>query len=78
MKIAIMNYSGNVGKSTIARHLFAPRIKNSEFISVESINADEDDLDIIRGKQFGAIQEQLMTTVNSVIVDVGASNVEIV
>lgn len=26
MKLAVINFSGNVGKTTVARHLLAPRI----------------------------------------------------
>lgn len=26
MKIAVINFSGNVGKSTVARHLLLPRV----------------------------------------------------
>lgn len=75
LKIAVINFSGNVGKSTVARHLIYPRLKDPEYVSVESINADEGDTDAVRGKQFGALQEQLMM-VNSAVIDVGASNVE--
>ena len=41
MKIAVINFSGNVGKSTVARHLLLPRIAGAELIAVESINSDE-------------------------------------
>ena len=41
MKLAVVNFSGNVGKSTIARHLLAPRIPACQFVAVESINADD-------------------------------------
>lgn len=76
MKVAVMNFSGNVGKSTVARHLFMPRIKDAEYIAVESINADEGESEeIMRGKQFGQLQEDLMM-LDAAIVDVGASNVE--
>jgi len=75
MKVAIINFSGNVGKSTVAKHLFMPRIKNAELIAVESINSDEGDFETVRGKQFGQLQEQLLV-LDDVVVDVGASNVE--
>ena len=75
MKIAVINFSGNVGKSTVAKHLLAPRLSNAEFIAVESINADESDTDMIRGKHFGHLQEHMLT-LDSAIVDIGASNVE--
>lgn len=75
MKVAVINFSGNVGKSTIARHLLLPRIQGAELIVVESINAGEDEGTILRGRQFGELQEYLQT-VDNVIVDIGASNVE--
>jgi hypothetical protein len=75
MKYAVINFSGNVGKSMVARHLLWPRLKEAELISVESINADETDSEKIRGKQFGALQEQLLQ-IDSAVIDVGSSNVE--
>ena len=75
MKIAIINFSGNVGKTTIARHLLAPRIKGAELISIESINADEAEGDAMRGKDFAKLQQYMQITDN-LVVDIGASNVE--
>ena len=75
MKVAVINFSGNVGKTTIARHLLMPRIEGAELIAVESINADEGQASAVRGDQFGELQEYLQT-VDNVVVDIGASNVE--
>lgn len=75
MKLAVINFSGNVGKSTIARHLLAPRIPGCEIIAVESINADDAQGKTVRGRQFAELQEFLQTPAN-VVVDIGASNVE--
>jgi MinD-like ATPase involved in chromosome partitioning or flagellar assembly len=75
MKIAVINFSGNVGKTTVARHLLAPRIPGAELIAVESINAEEGQTQSVRGKQFAHLQEYLHT-VDNVVVDIGASNVE--
>lgn len=75
MRIAVMNFSGNVGKSTVARHLLLPRIKDAELISVETINSDDGDGEAMRGTEFGALSEHLMVTDNAVV-DVGSSNVE--
>jgi hypothetical protein len=75
MKVAVINFSGNVGKTTVARHLLAPRIEGAEVISVESINADDGHAASLRGRQFGELQEYLQT-VDNVVVDIGASNVE--
>ena len=75
MKLAVINFSGNVGKSTVARHLLAPRIPGCQFVAVESINADDGQPMTIRGRQFAQLQEYLQT-VSDLVVDVGASNVE--
>jgi len=75
MKAAVINFSGNVGKSTVARHMLLPRIEDAEFVSVESINADEGGGNTVRGRQFGALSEQLLL-IDSAVIDVGSSNVE--
>jgi hypothetical protein len=75
MKLAVINFSGNVGKTTVARHLLAPRIPDCQVVAVESINADEGQPVTIRGRQFAQLQEFLQS-VDNVVVDIGASNVE--
>lgn len=75
MKVAVINFSGNVGKSTVARHLLLPRIDGAELIAVESLNANGNEVQALRGRQFGELQEYLQT-VDSAVVDIGASNVE--
>lgn len=75
MKIAVINFSGNVGKSTVARYLLQPRVDGADLISVESLNATEGQTQTIRGRQFADLQEYLQT-VSSAVVDIGASNVE--
>lgn len=75
MKVAVINFSGNVGKSTVARHLLAPRMKGATVVPVESINSDGTDDEAIKGKQFGELQEAL-ALMDDAVVDVGASNVE--
>jgi hypothetical protein len=79
MIVAVLNFSGNVGKTTVAGHLLKPRMGDAPIYSVESINtgADADGLNVekMRGKKFGELVDELMT-LNAAIVDVGASNVE--
>jgi len=75
MKIAVINFSGNVGKTTVARHLLLPRLDGAELIAVESLNADGGPAPALRGRQFGELQEYLQT-LDSAVVDIGASNVE--
>lgn len=75
MKIAVLNFSGNVGKSTISRHLLSPRLDNARVISVESINDTGAGDGSIRGKQYGELTEAL-AVLDDVVVDIGSSNVE--
>jgi hypothetical protein len=79
MKVAVLNFSGNVGKTTIAGHLLKPRMRNAPIYSIESVNtgADADGLDVekMRGKKFGELVDELMP-LDTAIIDVGASNVE--
>lgn len=75
MKIAIVNFSGNVGKSTIARNLLKPRVAGAKIISVETINSDTLDEQRLKGKYFLEILEELHLS-DDTIVDVGASNIE--
>jgi hypothetical protein len=75
MKVAVINFSGNVGKSTVARHLLLPRMKKASVFAVESINSDGTEDEAVRGKQFAELLESLALVDNAVI-DVGASNVE--
>lgn len=74
-KIAVINFSGNVGKSTLARHLLAPRLPHAALVAVESINADAASPQTVRGAAFGQLQEDMLLE-ESAIVDVGSSNVE--
>jgi len=79
MKVAVMNFSGNVGKTTVAGHLLKPRMGDAQIFSIESINsgADADGLTVekMKGKKFGELVDELMG-LDSAIIDVGASNVE--
>lgn len=79
MKVAVMNFSGNVGKTTVAGHLLKPRMGDAQIYSIESINsgADADGLDVekMKGKKFGELVDELMQR-DTAIIDIGASNVE--
>jgi len=76
LKVAVSSFSGNTGKTMVSRHLLMPRINNPEYVPVETINAGEEEGVTFRGQQWGDLQEELML-VDSAIVDVGASNVEV-
>jgi len=79
MKVAVINFSGNVGKTTIAGHMLKPRMDNAPIFSVESLNvdgaADGIEVEKMRGKRFGDLVSQLMQS-DAAIIDIGASNVE--
>lgn len=75
MKVAVLNYSGNVGKTTIAKHLLLPRMGVCEWVPVESINSGGDDLLNYRGREFKEVLQQVMTMENAVV-DIGSSNIE--
>lgn len=74
-----MNFSGNVGKTTIAAHLLKTRMPNARIYSVESINAGADasgvEVEKLRGKKFGSMIDAIMM-LDDAVIDVGASNVE--
>lgn len=75
MRVLATSLSGNVGKTTLARHLLSPRMNNAPIISVESINSDGSEEQKVRGKQFGDVLDAL-PIYDDLIVDVGASNIE--
>lgn len=79
MKVAVINYTGTVGKTTIAAHLLSPRMNNAPVFAVETINETAEglgvDVEKIRGDKFRDLFKKLML-LDDAIVDVGASNVE--
>ena len=79
MKVAILNYTGTVGKTTIAAHLFSPRLNNAPIFAVETINETAEglgmDVNKIRGEKFRELFTKLMK-LDDAIIDVGASNIE--
>lgn len=80
MNIMLANNTGNVGKSTLADYLLAPRIPNSAIITVES-NNDSGDNDSAKEKLSGAEFNKIFDRIfdeahENKIVDVGSSNIE--
>lgn len=76
MNIALINFSGNVGKTTLAYHLFKPRLDNAYLVGIETINDAGNFYDTkVKAKDFASIQEELLINEN-VILDIGSSNVE--
>jgi hypothetical protein len=75
IKIAVVNNSGNVGKSTICDVLLKPRLPGSEVIRVESINFDGNEEEKISAREFNDILKRIDMS-DSAIIDVGSSNIE--
>jgi hypothetical protein len=73
MKVAVMNFSGNVGKTTVAGHLLKPRMGNAPIFSIESINAgaDADGLEVekMKGKKLGIEKKKIRMVFNKLDVD---------
>lgn len=77
-RIAILSRSGNVGKTTLARLLLAPRMEDAgEIIYIESTNADKESQEgkMVRAAQFEKVAQKVGESM-STIVDIGASNIE--
>lgn len=76
MKVAVLNYSGNVGKTTIAKHLLMPRMgADCEWLPVESINMGGDAQTNFRGREFKDVLKRVEKLTNAVV-DIGSSNIE--
>ncbi|WP_193067740.1 transcriptional regulator, partial [Halomonas sp. 3D7M] len=75
-KVIALNYSGNVGKSTICNALLLPRIEDAELFRVESINSDgHGESEKISAINYGELLENIEMS-DSCVVDVGSSNIE--
>lgn len=75
LKIAVLNNSGNVGKSTVCNSLLQPRLPESKVIKVETINTDGTLDEKISASEFIEISK-LIDSSPCAIVDVGSSNIE--
>ena len=74
-----MNYTGTVGKTTIATHLLSPRMDGAPIFAVESINETAAGMGVaveqMKGDKFRELFQRMVVT-EDLIVDVGASNIE--
>lgn len=76
LKIAVLNYAGGVGKTTVVNNLLKPRMADTPVIAIETINDDGGDTQFkIKGKEYGMLQDELLMN-DRLIVDIGASNIE--
>ena len=65
MKVAVINYSGSVGKTLVSTYLLAPRLKDAKFFAVETINQSASDLGIenvtsFKGDDFSRLIEDVV------------------
>ncbi|MGN2498887.1 StbB family protein [Serratia nevei] len=79
MKVAILNYTGTVGKTTIAAHLLSPRMNSAPIFAIESINETAAglgvDVEKMNGDKFRSLFKKIMLE-DDAIIDIGASNIE--
>lgn len=74
MKLALINFSGNVGKTTLAKEVFQRNMK-CEVYAVESINETNSDSVKINSDDFAELQSKMLLE-DDLIIDIGSSNVE--
>ena len=75
LKAAVLNNSGNVGKSTICQTLLKPRLDGAEIIKVETINSDGTNDSKLSAKEFDEILKRI-DDVDCTLIYIGASNIE--
>ena len=75
IKIAVLNHSGNVGKSTICNTLLMPRIEGAELIRVETINEDGSTGEKLAAKDMTNVIEKI-DMLDKAVIDIGSSNIE--
>jgi len=74
-KIAAINFSGNVGKSMLCKHVILPRLAGASLLNIESLNDGIAGGERIRGEHFDQIQDRVLDD-GTIVLDIGASNVE--
>lgn len=75
--IAVINLSGNTGKTAVSEYLLKPRVKNAKVVSIETINSSgiTSETETIKGRNFLELLK-IMDNHESIIIDIGSSNVE--
>lgn len=76
MKILVANLSGNMGKTTIVKHLLSPRMPDARVVCFESINSGSDEIEsatrLSADDEFGSLVD-IMAIEDELIVDLGSS-----
>lgn len=75
LKIAVLNNSGNVGKSMVCDTFLKPRIPGIEVIKIETINSDGTADEKIAAKNIKQVFEKI-DSIDTALIDVGSSNIE--
>lgn len=79
MKVALVSYVGNVGKTVLGAHMLAPRMGDAPIFAIETINETASGLGLtvekFKGDAFRQIFKRLINEEHAII-DVGASNIE--
>lgn len=75
MRILVGSISGNMGKTTLVKHLLAPRMKDARVVVLESTNAGSDELHspIRLGADDFASLVDIMALEDELVVDLGSS-----
>lgn len=76
MKIAIINLSGNTGKTTLAKHLFAPQL-SAKRVQIEDVNVGDGEPDLeLAASKFKQLAAELNVAGDeeNFVIDIGASN----
>lgn len=78
-RVAVISYSGKVGKTTIAAHLLSPRMNDAPIFAIETQNETASSLGLevekMSGEKFLGLYKRLLA-LDDAIIDVGASNIE--
>jgi hypothetical protein len=76
MKILVANLSGNMGKTTIVKHLLSPRMKDAQVVCLESINSGANEIStaihLSAADEFGSLVD-ILAIQDELIVDLGSS-----
>jgi hypothetical protein len=79
MKLAMINYCGTVGKTTLSAQLLSRKMNEPTIFAIESINQTAEalglDVEKMNGKDFRPLLKKILL-LDNVIIDIGASNVE--
>ena len=75
MKIAVLNYSGNVGKTSIVNEVLKPNLPDYEVITIDSVNVSGKEKIVFRGEDADKIFTELLVQENAIL-DIGSSNLE--